>query len=171
LGYFTVDKDSTAEQLVFNKTVGLKDAWEEKGKKEENSINNSLKEINKYFKVDTQEERTQIENTIGENIKVLTNFSLLQNAFKKNINNNKSSLLFANFLLKHSDKIKPSDFDSETLIKFYGMSLKSESAFVRYEGIANVVTDPNSFESIKPQLEVLKTIEKNELVLTKLAAI
>ena len=27
LGYFTVDKDSTAEKLVFNKTVGLRDTW------------------------------------------------------------------------------------------------------------------------------------------------
>lgn len=27
LGYFTLDKDSTEEQLVFNKTVGLRDSW------------------------------------------------------------------------------------------------------------------------------------------------
>ncbi len=27
LGYFTVDKDSTSEKLVFNKTVGLRDSW------------------------------------------------------------------------------------------------------------------------------------------------
>ncbi|EAZ82970.1 glutamine--tRNA ligase/YqeY domain fusion protein [Algoriphagus machipongonensis] len=27
LGYFTLDKDSSAEQLVFNKTVGLRDSW------------------------------------------------------------------------------------------------------------------------------------------------
>ncbi|MBN7816769.1 glutamine--tRNA ligase/YqeY domain fusion protein [Algoriphagus pacificus] len=27
LGYFTLDKDSTADQLVFNKTVGLRDSW------------------------------------------------------------------------------------------------------------------------------------------------
>ena len=27
LGYFTLDKDSTPEQLVFNKTVGLRDSW------------------------------------------------------------------------------------------------------------------------------------------------
>src|SRR5690606_27949015 len=40
LGYFTVDKDSTLGNLVFNRTVGLKDAWEEKGKKDENAINN-----------------------------------------------------------------------------------------------------------------------------------
>lgn len=27
IGYFTVDKDSTPDQLVFNRTVGLKDSW------------------------------------------------------------------------------------------------------------------------------------------------
>jgi len=27
LGYFCVDKDSTAEKLVFNRTVALRDAW------------------------------------------------------------------------------------------------------------------------------------------------
>ena len=27
LGYFCVDKDSTAEKVVFNRTVGLRDTW------------------------------------------------------------------------------------------------------------------------------------------------
>jgi glutaminyl-tRNA synthetase len=27
IGYFTVDKDSTANHLVFNRTVALKDTW------------------------------------------------------------------------------------------------------------------------------------------------
>jgi glutaminyl-tRNA synthetase len=30
---FNVDKDTVEGKIVFNKTVGLKDAWEEKGKK------------------------------------------------------------------------------------------------------------------------------------------
>jgi glutaminyl-tRNA synthetase len=30
IGYFCVDKDSTAEKLVFNRTVGLKDSWAKK---------------------------------------------------------------------------------------------------------------------------------------------
>jgi glutaminyl-tRNA synthetase len=33
LGYFVMDKDSTSEKLVFNKTVGLKDAWAKEAKK------------------------------------------------------------------------------------------------------------------------------------------
>lgn len=33
LGYFVLDKDSASEKLVFNKTVGLKDAWAKEAKK------------------------------------------------------------------------------------------------------------------------------------------
>lgn len=137
LGYFNVDKDSTADKLVFNKTVGLKDAWEEKGKKELNSINNSLKEINKYFKVATKAERLDIENSVGETIASVANYSLLQSSFKKNINNNKASLLFANFILKYSN-LKAADFDKDELTKLYLMSLRSESTFVRSKTLLNL---------------------------------
>lgn len=171
MGYFCVDRDSTAEALVFNKTVDLKDSWEEKGKKEENTINNSLKEINRYFKVETVEERVAIENTIGGNIKTISNYSLLQNTLKKNINNNKSSLLFSNFVLKYSENIKASDVDTELLHKLYAMSLKSESPFVRYEGIQNLKKDWDAFESFKPQLSELKSAEKSEIVLHLLSEI
>lgn len=138
LGYFNVDKDSTASKLVFNKTVGLKDAWEEKGKKESNSINNALKDINKYFKVATREERITIRQAIGETLTGISNYSLLQNSFKKNINNNKSSLLFANLILKYAS-LKSSDYDTEDLHKLYTMSLRSESTFVRSRAILNLI--------------------------------
>ncbi len=164
LGYFTVDKDSTAEKLVINRTVALKDTWEEKGKKEENIINNSLKEINKYFKVGTDEERNAVEKSIGEELKNVSNFSLLQNTLKKNINNNKSSLLFSNFLLKYSN-LKTSDIETETLHKLYSMSLKSESPFVRFEVIQNLKKDEISFGEFSVQLSDLKNSEKSELVL------
>ena len=137
LGYFNVDKDSTASKLVFNKTVGLKDAWEEKGKKDSNSINNALKDINKYFKVNTREERIAIRAAIGETLSGISNYSLLQNSFKKNINNNKSSLLFANLILKYAP-LKISDFDNEEISKLFTMSLRSESTFVRSRAILNL---------------------------------
>ena len=35
LGYFTLDKDTTAEKLVFNKTVGLRDTWAKVESKED----------------------------------------------------------------------------------------------------------------------------------------
>lgn len=155
LGYFTVDKDSTPSKLVFNKTVGLKDAWEEKGKKEENSINNSLKEINKYFKVETKDERISIESTIGENIKNISSFSLIQNSLKKNINNNKASLLFSQFILKYSNW-KSNDFEEDDIKKLYMMSLKSESTYVRSKALLNLRDIEN--ESLRNQYddEILK---------------
>ncbi|TPD71937.1 glutamine--tRNA ligase/YqeY domain fusion protein [Flavobacterium microcysteis] len=168
LGYFTVDKDSTDKKLVFNKTVSLKDTWEEKGKKEENIINNSLKEINKYFKVATQEERNAVEKAIGEELKNVNNFSLLQNTLKKNINNNKSSLLFSNYLLKYSS-LKPSDVETETLHKLYSMSLKSESPYVRLEVIKNLKNDEANRSEFSSQLAELKNSEKNEEVLNLLS--
>jgi len=164
LGYFTVDKDSTEEILVINRTVALKDSWEEKGKKEENSINNSLKEINKYFKVGTDEERNAVEKSIGAELATVSNFSLLQNSLKKNINNNKSSLLFSNFLLKYSN-LKTSDIETETLHKLYSMSLKSESPFVRFEVIQNLKRDEVSLGEFSAQISDLKNSEKSELVL------
>ena len=170
LGYFTVDKDSTAERLVINRTVALKDSWEEKGKKEENSINNSLKEINKYFKVGTDEERNAVEKSIGAELATVSNFSLLQNSLKKNINNNKSSLLFSNFLLKYSN-LKTSDIETETLHKLYSMSLKSESPFVRFEVIQNLKKDEVSLGEFSVQLLDLKNSEKSELVLNLLSEI
>jgi glutaminyl-tRNA synthetase len=33
LGYFCLDKDSNADHLVFNRTVGLKDSWAKEQKK------------------------------------------------------------------------------------------------------------------------------------------
>jgi glutaminyl-tRNA synthetase len=159
LGYFNVDKDSTLEKLVFNKTVGLKDAWEEKGKKEENSINNALKEINKYFKVATREERIAIRKAIGETLAGIANYSLLQNSFKKNINNNKTSLLFAQFILKYSS-LKSSDFEKEDVSKLYLMSLRSESSFVRSRALLNLLDlekDSDFVNSFKEEILKLKS--------------
>ena len=163
LGYFTVDKDTTAENLIFNKTVGLKDAWEEKGKKEENAINNSLKDINKYFKVDAENQKV-IEQAIAQNIASISDFSLLQNAIRKNTNNNKSSLLFANWLLKYSKAIKISDVEKEALQKLYGMSLKSESPFVRWETVQLLKQDVENLSFFKNQLQEMLATEKSEEV-------
>lgn len=158
MGYFTVDKDTTNSKLVFNKTVGLKDSWDEKGKKEENSINNSLKDINKYFKVNSREERIAIRETIGSAIADISNYSLLQNTLKKNINNNKSSLLFAQFILKYSI-LEFSDFDKEELSKLFVMSLKSESSFVRSRAILNLLHlnfEKEFVDSLKDEILRLK---------------
>ena len=164
LGYFCVDKNSTPDKPVFNKTVGLRDAWEERGKKEENAINNGLKEINKYFKVDSQDERRAIEKSVAENIASVSNFSLLQNTVRKNVNNNKSSLLFVNWILKYSKNIHSRQIDAELMQKLYDMSLRSESWFVRFESAQNVLNDEFYLPSYLTRLRELQSSEKNEAI-------
>ena len=169
LGYFNVDKDSTEGKIIFNKTVGLKDAWEEKGKKEENLLMNTQKEINKYVKEKEESNALLILNSIIDNIKSIDNYSLIIQTIVKNIKNDNNSLLFSNLILKHSDKVKVKDIEEEALIKLYTMSLKSQLASVRIVAIDNLQNDLNNFSLLENQLQELKKTEKNEKVLQLLS--
>lgn len=162
LGYFNVDKDSKSGNLVFNKTVGLKDAWEEKGKKEQNLLMNTQKEINKYVKEKDQNAADLILDYIIENIKSIDNYTLINQTIVKNIKNDNNSLLFANLILEHSDKVNPSGIEKESLTKLYSMSLKSQLDKVRISTVQNIKHDTLNFEDFKGQLFDLKSIEKNE---------
>ena len=165
LGYFNVDKDSTASKLVFNKTVGLKDAWEEKGKKEENVLMNTLKELNKYVKEKDSTAAEVILKPIIENIKSIDNYSLIINTILKNIKNDNNALLFANLVLKHSDKVAAKDIEIEQLTKLYSMSLKSQLFSTRISAIENLKNDEANLNHFQAQLSELKNSEKNEKVL------
>ena len=168
LGYFTVDKDSTVSKLVFNRTVGLKDAWEEKGKKEANLLMAMQKEINKYVKEKDENVAKIILQPIIENIKSIDNYSLIIQTIIKNIKNDNTALLFSNLILKHSGKVNAKDFETELLTKLYGMSLKSQLAAVRILGIENLKNDLNNLNLFQTQLSDLKESEKNEKVLALL---
>ena len=171
LGYFNVDRDSTASKLVFNKTVGLKDAWEEKGKKEENLLMNTLKEINKYVKEKDENAAEIILQPIVDNIKSIDNYSLIINTILKNIKNDNNALLFANLVLKHSDKVSSKDIEKEQLIKLYSMSLKSQLFSARISAIENLKNDLDYLKDFQSQLSELKNSEKNEKVLDLLKTV
>jgi glutaminyl-tRNA synthetase len=171
LGYFSVDKDATASKLVFNKTVGLKDAWEEKGKKEENLLMNTLKEINKYVKEKEETAAEIILNPIIDNIKSIDSYSLLINTIVKNIKNDNNALLFANLILKYSDKVASTDIELESLTKLFSMSLKSQLVLVRILVLDNLNDDVENLNNFQVQLSELKNSEKNEKVLELLKTI
>jgi len=167
LGYFTVDKDSTAEKLVFNKTVGLKDDWAEQGNSDKKALEKIEREIGSYFKFDKEKRNTAVAN-YKMALSGINNYSLLKNEFTKVSKNDKNALLYKNFILSFS-KLKSSDFDKETLHKLYGMSLKSESPFVRLEAIQNLKSDPENLGEFQTQLSDLKNAEKDETVLKTLS--
>ena len=171
LGYFVVDKDATDSKLVFNKTVGLKDAWEEKDKKEANLLMNTQKEINKYLKEKDENNAQILLNPIVDNIKSIDNFSLLCQTIVKNVKNDNNSLLFANLILHFSDKVTANDIDQEIVHKLYTMSLKSQLATVRIFVLLNVKKDLVNFSVFESQISDLRNVEKNEKVLEVLNSI
>jgi glutaminyl-tRNA synthetase len=168
MGYFNVDKDSTPEKLVFNRTVGLKDAWEEKGKKEENLLMSMQKEINKFVKEKDDAAANATLNTIIETIKSIDNFSLICQTIIKNVKNDNNALLFSNLILHFSDKVNFKDIDSEVLTKLYSMSLKSQMPAVRIFAIRNLKHDVENSSDFNSQLSELRLAEKNEKVLDEL---
>ena len=165
LGYFNVDNDTSIGKIVFNKTVGLEDAWEEKGKKEENLLMNTQKEINKYVKEKDENNANLILNNIVDNIKSIDNYSLIIQSLVKNIKNDNNSLLFSNLILQHSDKVQVKDIEEEALTKLYTMSLKSQMAAVRILAVENLQIDLENFNLFQTQLSEMKKNEKNEKVL------
>ncbi|MBC7439915.1 MAG: glutamine--tRNA ligase, partial [Flavobacterium sp.] len=152
-------------------TVGLKDAWEEKGKKEENLLMNTLKELNKYVKEKDENAAEIILKPILVNIKSIDNYSLLINTILKNIKNDNNALFFANLILKYSNKVTSKDIEIEQLIKLYSMSLKSQLFSVRISVIENLKNDKVNLKDFKVQLSELKNTEKNEKVLELLKTI
>ncbi len=168
MGYFNVDKDSTTEKLVFNRTVGLKDAWEEKGKKEENLLMSMQKEINKFVKEKDDAVANGTLDAIIETIKSIDNFSLICQTIIKNVKNDNNALLFSNLILHFSDKVNFKDIDSEVLTKLYSMSLKSQMPAVRIFAIRNLKNDIENFNDFNSQLSELRLAEKNEKVLEEL---
>ncbi len=168
MGYFNVDKDSTPEKLVFNRIVGLKDAWEEKGKKEENLLMSMQKEINKYVKEKDDAVANVTLDAIIETIKSIDNFSLICQTIIKNVKNDNNALLFSNLILHFSDKVSFKDIDSEVLTKLYSMSLKSQMPAVRIFAIRNLKKDGENLNDFNSQLSELSQSEKNEKVLEEL---
>ena len=146
----------------------MKDAWEEKGKKEENVLMNTQKEINKYVKEKDASAAESILKMIIENIKTIDNYSLVNQTIVKNIKNDNNSLLFANLILEHSDKVNPSDIDTEAMSKLYTMSLKSQLALVRIAVLQNLIHDTIQLDNFKSTLLEIKASEKNEIVLSLL---
>jgi len=168
LGYFAVDKDRTSSKLVFNKTVGLKDAWEEKDKKEANLLMNTQKEINRYVKEKETANAEILLSSIVDNIKSINNFSLLCQTIVKNVKNDNNSLLFANLILQFSDKVTANDIEQDIAHKLYTMSLKSQLVTVRIFVLQNLKNDTVNFSVFENQISELRNSEKNEKVLAVL---
>lgn len=164
LGYFVVDTDVTTSKLVFNKTVGLKDSWEEKGKLDANLLMNTQKEINKYVKEQNHIHAQIILDIIIKNIQSIENFSLLHQNIIKNIKNDNNALLFSNLIFLHSNVLTISDFENDQIDKLISMSLKSNIYVVRLYAL-KVLSKFALIFKYQNEINQLASIEKNDIVL------
>ncbi|CAM3843551.1 glutamine--tRNA ligase/YqeY domain fusion protein [Flavobacterium branchiophilum] len=164
LGYFVVDTYVTTSKLVFNKTVGLKDSWEEKGKLDANLLMNTQKEINKYVKEQNHIHAQIILDIIIKNIQSIENFSLLHQNIIKNIKNDNNALLFSNLIFLHSNVLTISDFENDQIDKLISMSLKSNIYVVRLYAL-KVLSKFALIFKYQNEINQLASIEKNDIVL------
>jgi glutaminyl-tRNA synthetase len=137
LGYFVVDNDSTENNLVFNRTVALKDSWAKQQKKvnakQQNTKDENLEKVmlfaGKYLKSREETERQTLINNIFElakNIKPEALFSLIER-----VNSNKEFL--ASLMLLNSEKISISKDDKDKLILFIQKGLDMKNSYVRFQ--------------------------------------
>ena len=137
IGYFCLDKDTSENNLVFNKTVDLKVFVKDNSQDYEKKINFiSRTYLNKFFKIDSYDERKKIREEIKNEIIKINDSTFLKNTFIKKIDNDKASLLLANLIYRYYENL---DIDDNTLFKFYKMSINSSNEFVRTQAYKNFI--------------------------------
>jgi len=141
LGYFNVDNDSTTAQLVFNRTVALKDSWakiEKKDNRKQTQTNNTLAEIytaaGKYLKTYEEEERQSLEAKLYELSKKSSQDELL--SLLPNAMSNKEFLAYL-FMLNSKnivlDFTNSANFDLANT--FLSKAILMKNSYVRYRAV------------------------------------
>jgi len=176
LGYFNVDNDSTSEQLVFNRTVPLKDSWakiEQKAvvKQPENkTINEILPLAGKYLKSREEEERLSLVsqiNEISKNIEFKTLLNLIKTA-----DSNKEYLAY--LMIFNSQKLqvdfsKKESFDIAN--KFIKSALQMKNSYVRFQAVDFIGKYINFKDNHIDLLKVMAIEDKNTHIIERLKTI
>jgi len=175
LGYFNVDSDSTSDQLVFNRTVALKDSWAKKENKNQNkqsskpdsNITDIMAFAGKYLKAREEDDRINSITNIFELSKKVSFESLLN--LIKSVNSNKDYLAY--LMMLNSENIKADFSDKATfelVNNFLGTALKMKNSYVRFQAVDCV----GKYQIFKENhLNLLKTMaveDKNTHVIERL---
>lgn len=161
-GYFCTDVDSTSDNLVFNKTVGLTDSWAKQEKKSSAPARNASFEkvsplAGKYLKARNDEDRDQIKSEIAELSKDIS-FDYLATPLAA-AKSNKEILAC---LLVLSSGIETSE--SEALKTFAKNILGANNATIKVEAIKYLLSNDSLKAAFHTELTKLKTEDKNPFV-------
>ena len=174
LGYFVVDKDSTTDNLVFNRTVALKDSWAKKEKKsqvntqqiKDENLDKVMAYAGKYLKSREEDERLMLIKNIFELAEKIKPEVLLDKISKANSNKE----FLANLMLLNSMKITLNDSDKDKIIPFIEKGLQMKNSYVRFQA-TDAVGKYNIKEHYLPLLTEMAKIDKNTHVIERLKEI
>ena len=172
LGYFVVDSDSTTDNLVFNRTVALKDSWAKKKDnnkgKQTNQPERAIVEIyplaGKYLKSREEDERLNLVAEIYKRSEKVTFTGLLN--LVKTANSNKEFLTY--LMIFNSEKISVDFANKDTfdlVNTFVGKALLMKNSYVRYRAVDFIRKFPNFKDAYKDLLKVMAVNDKNTKII------
>ena len=176
LGYFNVDNDSTSHQLVFNRTVPLRDSWAKIEQKkqpkppEDNTITAIFSLAGKYLKSREEEERLALIAKLFEISKKIE-FKTLLNLIKT-VNSNKEYL--ACLMIFNSENVQV-DFSETThfdsVNKFIEKALQMKNSYVRFQAVDFIGKYILFKEKHLHLLQKMATEDKNTHIIERLKTI
>jgi glutaminyl-tRNA synthetase len=176
LGYFTVDNDSTAENIVFNRTVALKDTWTKKGTNKNTNQSNRPEEAitkiypfaGKYLKAREEEERQSLVASIYDLSKQVSSDGLLR--LIEGANSNKE---FLTYLMVFNSKRVRVDFTDKNIFSlvntFVGKALQMKNSYVRFRAVDFIKTYPEFKENYLSLLKTMAVADKNTKIVELLS--
>jgi len=140
LGYFNVDDDSTTSNLVFNRTVALRDSWAKIEKKTTNTkpvadttVTEALALAGRYLKSREEEERLSLVASINDLSKKVAPTTLIQ--LIKTANSNKEYLGYLLLLNTGNFLFESNENTVKNVNVFIGNALRMKNSYVRFQAV------------------------------------
>jgi len=161
-GYFCVDLDTTSENLVFNRTVGLTDSWAKIEKKTATPAKNEHFEkvgplAGKYLKARNDEDRDVIKTEISELSKNIP-FDFLTAPLE--VAKSNKEILACLLVLASGIETQ----ENEKFETFVLNNLKANNSTIKVETIKYTLSNASLIAKFKTELNTLKTEDKNPYV-------
>ena len=175
LGYFVVDKDTTAANLVFNRTVALKDTWAKKSESKPSQTSNRPEEAiskifpyaGKYLKSREEEERQSLVATIYNLSKQVSPKGLI--SLIESANSNKEYLSYLMIFNSGNCNVDFTDKTNfSTANTFVGKALLLKNSYVRYRAVDFIRTYPVFKENYLDLLQTMAIEDKNTKIIALL---
>ena len=156
-GYFCLDKESTANELIFNKTVGLTDSWAKQQKKEtapqkDKAYEALLPLASKYLKARSNEDR-QVLMQLVTPLATQVDYTILEQKLEQSVaNKDVLANLFA--LQQKAEKSKKEKM-------FLTKALEMKNGTIKLETAQIIISNTQLLTEYKPLLQQIVEQEKN----------